>query len=385
MQNTALKDQRPDFNAALNGYRGLCALLVFVFHLGSAGIVPWPGGSMSANAASYLWSSLTYGVEMFFMISGFVILGSLLRHATVSSFLKDRFIRIYSAWVPALIAVTTVCLVFGVEAIAAASPLAAAGLFAGNLLLLPPIAPFPMIHQVSWSLSYEWVFYLSAAAGVLLFRSQSSRPWSSRSWSPRWWALAMWAFLVALFVCLFPRALFFLTGILVFRHQQWFVRHRRWLQFPVLSLLVFLVAWRATGAFMAHLNDTLLDFLMDGRWIAAGIAFAASVHMFASVCLIPSRQTAFLRTAVWQFLGKISYSFYLWHALVMAVVKRLVVPYVTPEYGATAGLIIFAVVSMAIALPVSWLSWALFEVRLAKIARKRLAPHPALGRAVRAA
>ena len=98
-------ERKLEFNAALNGYRGLCALLVFIFHVGSAGIVMWPSGSALENLMGNLWYSLTYGVEMFFMISGFVILGSLLRHRTISGFLQDRAIRIFSAWIPALCAV----------------------------------------------------------------------------------------------------------------------------------------------------------------------------------------------------------------------------------------------------------------------------------------
>lgn len=373
MQNP--QNERPDFNVALNGYRGLCALLVFVFHVGSAGVSDWPADSLAGNATSYVWSSLTYGVEMFFMISGFVILGSLLRHRTVSGFLKDRFVRIYSAWIPALIAVTVICVAFKMEAFEHTTPFESLTLFAGNLLLLPPIIPIRMIHQVSWSLSYEWVFYLTAAVSVILWRRNPRHPV----------LLGLWAALAALFICLFPRALFFVTGVLVFKYRDWFASHVKWLRFPLLSLLLFLIAWRATGVLKAHLTSTMFDYIADGRWIWVVIAFAASLHMFASVCLSASRQTAFLQSATFQFLGRISYSFYLWHTLAMAAVKRIVIPEVVPEYGAAVGVIVFAVASLAIALPVSWLSWSVFEVRLAKLARKRLAPRPALGRAIRAA
>lgn len=375
MNQPAPNSARPDFNVALNGYRGLCALFVFVFHVGSAGVADWPADSLGGEATGYLWSSLTYGVEMFFMISGFVILGSLLRHRTVSGFLKDRFIRIYSAWVPALVAVTLVCVIYRMEAFALTTPLESLLLFLGNLLLLPPIIPLRMIHQVSWSLSYEWVFYLTAAVGLILWRRSPRHPLLP----------ALWAVLAALFICLFPRALFFLTGVLVFKYRDWFVSHAKWLRFPLLSLLLFLVAWRATGALKAHLTSTLFDFVADGRWIAVVVAFVASVHMFASVCLNASRQTAFLHSASFQFLGTISYSFYLWHTVAMAVVKRIIIPDVVPEFGTGVGVVVFAISSLAISLPLSWLSWFVFEVKLAKLARKRLAPRPALGRVARAA
>jgi len=158
---------RQGFNTALNGYRGLCAALVFVYHLGSAGVMPLPRGDAFSDGLTFLWSSLAYGVEMFFMISGFVILGSLLRHASVAEFLKDRFIRIFSAWVPALVAVTLVCSALNMKMLADLSFLERLGIFTANLLLLPPLVPLPLIHFGSWSLTYEWVFYFTAATGAL--------------------------------------------------------------------------------------------------------------------------------------------------------------------------------------------------------------------------
>jgi len=367
------KDKRTDFNFSLNGYRGLCAMLVFVFHLGSAGVVAWPGGTPLQDGAYHLWASLSYGVDMFFMISGFVILGSLLRHERVGGFLQDRVIRIFTAWIPALIAVTAVCIAFRMKVFADTTAVEAAWIFIANLFLLPPLAPLPMIHFGSWSLTYEWVFYLTAAAGAFAYRR----------WPHSAWTTAAWAVPAAVFVCLFPRSLYFVTGVLVFRYRDWFAQHARWLKYPLVSLLVFLVTWRATGVGKAHLNDTLIDYALDGRWVFAAIAFLASIHMFAAVCLNTSRQFAFLNTQTFQFLGNISYSFYLWHALVMSVTKRVVMEFVTPQFGVTVAFIVFVVSSLAIAIPVSWASWQVFEVRLAQRARHALKRRTVVGNAVR--
>ena len=370
---------KADFNTALNGYRGLCALLVYVYHCGSAGVVAWPSGSMLADGGAWLWSACRYGVEMFFMISGFVILGSLLRHATLGGFLWDRFVRIFSAWAPTLLVVTAICLYFKLRYFVDASALQTTGLVLANLLLLPPFLPLPLVHPVSWSLSYEWVFYLTAAAALVLMR-RGRGPRSGQS--PALWAVPLWVSWAALFICLYPRALFFVTGVLVFQYREWFARRRRWLCAPLLSLLLFLVAWRFTGADEARLSTTFVDFIRDGRWVAAVVAFVAALHAFAAICLNVSRQTAWLNSRTFQFLGAISYSFYLWHSLVMSFTKRAVNAYLVPEYGVEVGFTVFVVGSLVLALPLSWLSWRLLEVRLAAVLRRMAPQRPVVTGAV---
>jgi peptidoglycan/LPS O-acetylase OafA/YrhL len=286
----------------------------------------------------------------------------------LKGFLQDRLVRIFSAWAPTLLVVTAVCMLLQMRVFADATPLQAAGIFIANLLLLPPIVPIPMIHLVSWSLSYEWVFYLTAALAVLLMRREP-RPV---------WAVPLWVLLATTFICLFPRALFFVTGVLVFKYRDWFAARRAWLRWPLVSLLVFLVAWRFTDVEAAHLTRTVVDLIDDGSWIAAVIAFLAALYMFAGICLNASRQTAWLNGPTFQFLGAISYSFYLWHSLVMSLIKRLVTGYVLPEFGVATGFAVFVMGSLAIAVPLSWLSWRMLEVHFAAALRRMLVRKPVL-------
>jgi peptidoglycan/LPS O-acetylase OafA/YrhL len=272
-------------------------------------------------------------------------------------------------------AVATVCIILKMKMFSGAGAWEELGILAGNLFLLPPLLPLPLVHQGSWSLSYEWVFYISAATGAWLLRGKR----------PQTWAVGAWAICSGLFVCLYPRSLFFSTGVIVFACQPWFRRRERWLKFPLLSLLVFLVAWHLTGADRAELGDTVFDWSRDGRWAAATVAFAASLHMFASITLNTSRQFAFLGSRAFQWLGKISYSFYLWHALVMSATKRLANLYVVPQFGSAAGFMFFLISSITVGLLLSWASWALFEARFARLLRKAFVPNPPYRRSIRAA
>src|SRR5690606_32040620 len=100
-----------------------------------------------------------------------------------------------------------------------------------------------------------------------------------RRWPGTVWATAVWAVPAALFICMYPRAMFFVTGVLAFTYRDWLASRARWFKWPIVSLLVFLIAWRAIGTSDAeHVTDTLTAFVVDGRWLPAAIAFIASLH-----------------------------------------------------------------------------------------------------------
>jgi peptidoglycan/LPS O-acetylase OafA/YrhL len=351
------------FNVPINGYRGLCALFVFVYHVVNARVITL---TELGAPAEFVLSSFRYGVEMFFMISGFVIPISLARRSTIGRFLRDRFVRIFSAWLPILIVVSFVCSAFNMKMFTDLAPLDALGMFLVNVFLLPPLLPGTLIVAGSWSLTYEWVFYFAAAVLMLVLR----RDRESRV------ARIAWAAAVGAFVIAFPRALFFLPGVLVFRYLGWFAQHKAWLRASGLSLIVFLLSWRFTGADKAELTETMLDWAYDGRLLAAVIALAAAVHLFASITLRATSEFAFLESRAFQFLGKISYSFYLWQSLVVSAVKRVVGAWITPHTGVAFGFVAVFVLALAVAVTLSWATWLLLEVRLAKRMRGWLSPAP---------
>lgn len=83
-----------EYNKSINGLRGLCALFVFIVHAIGIAI-----GSKLVAIQKVYWNKLdalaATGVNIFFVISGYLILQSLVKHNNLSKFLENRFIRIY--------------------------------------------------------------------------------------------------------------------------------------------------------------------------------------------------------------------------------------------------------------------------------------------------
>jgi peptidoglycan/LPS O-acetylase OafA/YrhL len=189
-------------------------------------------------------------------------------------------------------------------------------------------------------------------------------------------ARALWIVAGSVMIAYCPRALFFLPGVLVLRHKAWFERRANWLRWPLLSSLVFMIAWHATGYSAGSVTVNPLSWLESYRWLLALVAVAAGLHAFASVVTRASRQVRFLESEAFQFMGQISYSFYLWHMVMIAFVKRPVISQVVPRFGQSVGFVLFALTSLALSLLVSWASYQVFEVRLAG-AWRRGWPSPA--------
>ncbi|WP_298233995.1 acyltransferase [uncultured Azohydromonas sp.] len=162
----------------MEGLRGWAVFLVFLVHYSTLAH-PWVEG----HAALAQWSAALHtigntGVDLFFVLSGYLIYGSLLgRRQRFGKFMWRRVQRIY----PAFLAVFAVYL--GASLLSPANSripqaLPQALLYLGqNLLLLPGLFPIEPMITVAWSLSYEMFYYLAlpAVIGVLGLRHRDPR------------------------------------------------------------------------------------------------------------------------------------------------------------------------------------------------------------------
>ena len=101
-----------------------------------------------------------YGVELFFIISGFVILMTIERKKTVRSFVASRFTRLMPAFLAAL-AIASVLLILCPLPPPFATP--TFWQFVANLTMAPMLFGQNVIDLPYWTLTYEMVFYIYMA------------------------------------------------------------------------------------------------------------------------------------------------------------------------------------------------------------------------------
>jgi exopolysaccharide production protein ExoZ len=138
--------------SAMEGLRAYAVALVFVFH---ASIIV---EERSGPNPLLSWAKHgTYGVDLFFLLSGFLIAGLVVKpDFRYGNFLLHRIARIY----PAMIGMFLLCIA-GMVFLRHES--VTAWQVVGNLLLLNGIPGGDFvtpINNVTWSLAYEFAFYL---------------------------------------------------------------------------------------------------------------------------------------------------------------------------------------------------------------------------------
>ena len=355
--------------ADIQGLRAVAVLLVVAFHAG----LPVTGGYV--------------GVDAFFVISGFVITGLLVRELEVTGSINlgSFYARRVRRLLPALAAVSTAVLVASLFVLSplgsqqdAARTGSAAALFLANIeLFLSPAGYFaapaalnPFLH--TWSLSVEEQYYLFFPAFLWFVWVMAGK----RKKSPHHFAAQMSAGLTV--------ASFLLCVGLVESHG--FPFHGRNVKFAFYSLPTR--AWEFGIGVMIAL-------LPLRRWIRPGAATALGVVSFLTLCacavcfdqlttfpgaaaLLPVCATAGILTAGFdresfvnralsvrplRILGDLSYSWYLWHWPCI-VFAKLIFP--------SAGGYVMPVVAVAALVP-AWLSFKFVEnpIRLTEFWRGR--------------
>ena len=288
---------------SMEGLRGLAVTLVFLVHYTTLAR-PWvAASSFSGQVIDVLHSVGNTGVDLFFVLSGYLIYGTLIeKHKPFGRYFLRRIERIY----PTFLVVTLLYLVLSFAFPAESKiprDVGAGGLFVlQNLLFMPGIFNVQAINTVTWSLSYEMFYYLIIPAIIPLL--------GLRNWSRE---RRIQFFIVALLVLavLFwqfggpARMMMFIAGIVLYELVTKGVRLR---QENGLGLVA--IALGIMTVWVLHGKGVSLQVLLLCLFFGYGC--------FACFCVEDGARGVTRAVFCWRpmrWLGNMSYSYYLIHGL----------------------------------------------------------------------
>jgi peptidoglycan/LPS O-acetylase OafA/YrhL len=276
----------------LDALRGVAALAVVLYHYtyGYSQVVGKhrPGLDLVATDGHF-------GVNLFFIISGFVILMTLERSAKAADFSVSRFARLWPAYLAcaALTSLVIVALNFNPQHLTVRDALL-------NVLMLNKLIGNVSIDLSYWTLTYEVLFY--AGAAMIFFGLKIKRiEWACLAW---------------------------LGLAFVARITSFDVHHERFsvllgvdfCHFFVMGMMIYLISQRRNS--WLTMSTAILAFAMTlfGPPFNPGAMklwqFMLLTLLFAvTVWLVAERKIRFLNIAPLLFLGEISYSLYLVHQI----------------------------------------------------------------------
>jgi peptidoglycan/LPS O-acetylase OafA/YrhL len=375
MSNTSLfKKHIP----ALDGIRGIAIIMVMVYHM--MVIVPESMvGELLYKCVKFGWC----GVDMFFVLSGFLITGILQDTKGKPGFLKlfyaRRSLRIFPLYFGLLFFCLVVLPLFDHPKVANFGRIAGDEwwyfLYLQNYSIALVSAFRHGILDVTWSLAIEEQFYLLWPFVVLALRPKRLMQA----------CVGLFALTIALRVLLLqfelvsPLGIYVLTptrldGLLVgaflaigLRDQVVWRRIQTYRK-PVfwVSGLICLMCWVLTEPPSSH---AALNQLVGYPALAL---FFGSVISFFVTGEGPVRIRQFLESRWLLQFGKYSYAMYLFHLPIRAVYRDWLFPperYESLLGGAIPYLLVFVTLSILTTLLVAWLSWQFYEKQFLKLKR----------------
>ena len=304
-QKLELSRGEKNFNVRpMEGLRGFAVFLVFLVHFASL-VKPWIS---QKSELFFLLNSLhslgNAGVDLFFVLSGYLIYGSLIsRRQLFLLFMSRRVERIYPVFSVVFACYVVLSFVLPAERKIPEFPVDGFIYLAQNFFLLPGIFPIEPMITVAWSLSYELFYYLVTPFVILLFQlRERSVVWRSTFFLCFGLAIAVYFGFYGGPV----RLVMFISGILLYEAMK------SSFSFPYGS-------WIGLIALMIGLTTMLLP-LYGNKGFALKIVILSGA--FFTLCLACFKDPAswLSRFFAWtplRWLGNMSYSYYLLHGITL--------------------------------------------------------------------
>lgn len=328
----------------LDGLRGIASVAVVLSHFSGSFDDRYPGFEPSPFDA--WWGA--YGVQLFFLISGFVIFFSATRAKKSKDFVISRVSRLYPTYWVALILALILTSVFAIPQtqISWWQKLA-------NFSMVQRWFLIPNLDLVYWTLAIEMQFYVMIFL-LILFSKCDIRP------------------KVVTVLCLVWMGVSIVVAVALAPYSHGVVPNRV-AQMPKLILNVTLAEWAplfSAGmfAFLAKTDRRYVKFTIGSGLVAilvAGVlhsvvdaACVAIVFTVFSITIFRQQCKMLLLRPV-QFFGRISYSLYVSHFFAGVVTISLLAPFI--------GRIPAMVVAFIVVVLIAWALHSVAEVRLSKM------------------
>jgi exopolysaccharide production protein ExoZ len=303
---------------ALDGLRAIAALAVVVHHF-----VNLVSGRIQTGTAAHKVYLLTNhlggcGVDLFFVISGYLIYSILMRkEQKYLPFLLRRARRIYPLAIFCILVAIVAKLALGQLIVPTITGVTWLDILA-NFLLLPGMYPVDPIYAVTWTLSFEMFFYLTVPFLVMVFRkfdlSQKMR------------SFVCFGIIVLFQLTLDRHAAmsYFVIGVLVYEATLFFKVSQQ--NEKIANILIFLVCL-PIFAYWQFLAAGLVPWPVEEYFVGKShqrlIFWGSSLFILVlSVIHLSGPFQRFLSISPIQILGNASYSLYLLHALVIAMIVK---------------------------------------------------------------
>lgn len=310
----------------MEGMRGLAVILVFFVHYHALFGKQLAGNSLTFRLSSFLECIGHSGVDLFFVLSGYLIYSILMKgRVDVSKFITRRVKRIYPTFLAVFAIYLVLSAIFPNENKIPAGVTAAGVYLLQNLLLLPGMFEIRPLITVTWSLSYEFFFYLTLPLVMAVL--------GLRSWRQSRRVLFFLAVALGLIACSFasfyPRlqVILFIAGMLVYEARTRSTESvRKVPNADVIGLSALVLTFAVV--YLLALQPWFVKALpavANRAWTYREVVLAAGFFVLFLCSL--GATSALGRALSWmplRWLGNMSYSYYLIHGLTLKGIALLV-------------------------------------------------------------
>ncbi len=302
----------------MEGLRGIAVFLVFLVHYSSL-ITPWLADT-TIIISSFIHNFGNLGVDLFFILSGFLIYGTILSkdHFSSNNYIRRRVIRIYPTFLFVFVIYIFLSVLFPEESKLPLDTFSIVIYLIQNVLFIPGLFDVKPLITVAWSLSYEVFYYILIP--ILIF-SLSMKTWSSKIRVTFWVLVTFLGFLIAFLYGGPVRLLMFVAGIILFELKN--------------VLTINIKSWGNISFVLALLFVGFGGVVNIDYNVSLAVVYILFFVFCFSALSNESSSSKWLVYSPLRWLGNMSYSYYLIHGLTLKFLFLLLPVLISPTQSSS--------------------------------------------------